>query len=95
MNDLTIEDRTTGAHVELPSIGAGTMRTSATYAALFIALEGGREERMAVLNSVLEVLKIAPAELEHYREEPDVCNEVEHQAWEREGESIRASHFGA
>lgn len=94
MNDLKIKTPETGAQVELPSIGVGTMRTSATYAALFVALEGDRDDRISVLSSVLELLKIHPDELEHFRKMPDVCHEERHEQWMREAEAIHDRHFG-
>jgi hypothetical protein len=76
--------------VSLPSIGLGTMRTAATYAALMIQLEGGRSSQVSVLDSVMEELGIHPAEIEHNRRMPDVVYEDEWENWNAEGERLRA-----
>jgi hypothetical protein len=76
--------------IELPSIGLGTHRTSATYAALFIALEGDRSAQIDVLDSVLEALNIRPEELIHNRKMPDCCDAGAFAAWQAEGDALRA-----
>lgn len=91
-SELTIADNHTGARIELPSIGLGTMRTSATYAAMFIALEGERHMQISVLNSVCEALKIDPAELLHYRAMPDVCDESRYSAWAERADELERQH---
>lgn|SRR5574337_1223134 len=88
MNDMTVTDMQTGATIEMPSIGLGTMRTSATYAAMFIALEGQRATRMDVLASVLDALGIFPEELIHLRAMPDIAHEREHAEWTAEAKRI-------
>lgn len=88
-SEITINDTATGAEISLPSIGLGTLRTSATYAAMFIALEGDRSQRISVLNSVLEALGIFPEELAHERKMPDCASEPSYSNWLEEGERIR------
>ena len=91
-DELTIADNRTGASIHLPSIGLGTMRTSATYAAMFIALESERHERISVLNSVCEALKIDPTELLHYRAMPDVSDESRYRAWAERADEMERQH---
>ncbi|WP_169737346.1 hypothetical protein [Desulfobulbus elongatus] len=74
----------------LPNIGLGTMRTSATYAALFILLEGDRENQIDVLDSVMKALNIAPEEILHNRKMPDVCDEAAWRKWNNKKEAIIA-----
>ncbi len=75
-------------NVDLPSIGAGTLRTSTTYAALIIQLEGSRHDQLAVIDSVLEELNIFPEEVVHHRQMPD--DEDEWDKWDREGDMLRS-----
>lgn len=95
MSDVAIKDANTEATIEMPSIGLGTLRTSATYAALFIALEGCRESRMDVLSSVMEALGIFPEELIHLRKMPDVTYARAHSEWKKEAERIHAQCLSA
>lgn len=66
---------------ELRSIGVGTMRTSATYAALMIQLEGERWEQIDVLDSVMEALGITPEEVLLNRQKPDCMDEDARDRW--------------
>lgn len=73
-----------GIHISLPDIGLGTMRTSATYAAALIQLEGRRCEQIDVLDSVMEALGITPDQIAHNRKRPDVCHDEEYARWSDE-----------
>ncbi|PKM47068.1 MAG: hypothetical protein CVV05_01375 [Gammaproteobacteria bacterium HGW-Gammaproteobacteria-1] len=75
--------------VELVSIGLGTMRTSATYAALLIQLEGARPSQIDVLDSVMDALGIHPEEIIHNRKMPDVVHEEAHSRWAEEADELR------
>lgn len=75
--------------INLPSIGLGTMRTSATYAALLIQLEGDRWQQVDVIDSVMEALGIHPEEIAHNRKRPDCVREDAFREWEAEGEELR------
>lgn len=66
---------------ELRSIGVGTMRTSSTYAALLIQLEGDRWEQIDVLDSVMEALGILPEEVLLNRQRPDCIDEEPYSRW--------------
>lgn len=73
---------------KLRSIGVGTMRTSATYAALIIQLEDSRQDRIDVIDSVLEELQISPEEILMNRKRhlnPDSDGYAE---WEREMDKL-------
>lgn len=66
---------------ELRSIGVGTIRTSATYAALLIQLEGDRWEQVDVLDSVMDALGISPEEVLLNRQKPDSSDEEAFDRW--------------
>lgn len=70
--------------ISLPDIGLGTMRTSATYAAALIQLEGRRCEQVDVLDSVMEALGISPEEIIHNRKRPDCTEEEAYAEWAEE-----------
>lgn len=70
-----------GLRFELRSIGVGTMRTSATYAALLIQLEGDRWEQVDVLDSVMDALGISPEEVLLNRQKPDCTDEEAFDRW--------------
>lgn len=67
--------------ISLPDIGLGTMRTSATYAAALIQLEGRRCEQIDVLDSVMAALGISPEEILHNRKRPDCVEEDAYAEW--------------
>lgn len=78
--------------IQLQDIGLGTLRTSATYAAALIQLEGRRCEQIDVLDSVMEALGISPEEIIHNRKMPDCSEEELYDAWnERAKELARES----
>lgn len=79
---------------ELHDIGLGTLRTSATYAALLIQLEGSRWEQIRVLDSVMDALGITPEEITLNRQMPDVVDEVEHEIWERKMAALAEKAVG-
>jgi hypothetical protein len=74
--------------IELPSIGLGTMRTAATYAALLIQLEGARQSQIDVLDSVMESLGIHPEEIIHNRKMPDCIDEEPYRRWADEADEL-------
>lgn len=76
--------------IDLHSVGTGTMRTSATYAALFIQLEGSRQDQIDVLDSVLDALGIHPEEILHHRVRPACVDEDKRHEWEMDGEDLRS-----
>lgn len=81
---------------ELHSIGVGTMRTSATYAALLIQLEGERWEQVDVLDSVMQALGISPEEVLLNRQRPDCMDEEAFDRWSEAMDELqqraRANH---
>ena len=80
--------------VELRSIGVGTMRTSATYAALLIQLEGDRWEQVDVLDSVMEALGISPEEVSLNRQRPDCVDAEEFDRWREAMNDLQARTKG-
>lgn len=80
--------------ISLPDIGLGTMRTSATYAAALIQLEGSRWEQVDVLDSVMEALGISPEEILHNRKRPDCAEEEAFAKWEDEMARLEALSNG-
>ena len=74
--------------VKLASIGLGIMRTSATYAALLIQLEGERPSQIDVLDSVMDALGIHPEEIIHNRKMPDCGDEDAHRRWAEEADEL-------
>ena len=97
MSDKTIQPPTATAMygdditvtVDLPSIALGTLRTSATYAALLIQLEGDRQVQIDVLDSVMEALGIHPEEILHNRIRPDCVYVEESARWDDEAAALR------
>jgi hypothetical protein len=75
--------------IDLASIGLGRMRTSATYAALLIQLEGERSSQIDVLDSVMEALGIHPEEIIHNRKMPECGDEEERRRWAEEADELR------
>ena len=75
--------------VDVPNVGLGTYRTSATYIALFASLEKGRLSQIGVLLSALEAMDIKPEELVHHKNKPDAMLANARDEWLAQGEAIR------
>lgn len=71
-------------NLELPNVGLGTMRTSATYIALLLQFERNRGTRLDVIQSVMDILGLHLEELIHFKKCPPVRDEKEYIDWYQE-----------
>lgn len=79
----------TGFQLDIPVIGVGRMRTTASYVALLLLTENPRVQRLDVINSILKEMKIYHEELIHLTKHPDVLDEVALAKWQAEYTDIK------